>query len=180
MKQKIGFIGGLICAFTIVAFAVHLTIYDVPQNVASWTMWAVLDALMVCSAIAAGNKRPWLPAGFFLGALFVTIILLTKGVWQWRTIETISAIGTAIASLCWWKMGAKVGVVASTLAMTIAGIPAMHDAWVQPDPSGWWLWGGVAFSCSLSIYSGAWKIEHQFLPCTSIVFNTVMLVLVLR
>ena len=65
MKQKIGFIGGLICAFTIVAFAVHLTIYDVPQNVASWTMWAVLDALMVCSTIAAGNKRPWLPAGFF-------------------------------------------------------------------------------------------------------------------
>lgn len=177
MKQKIGFIGGLISAVTIVAFAIYLTTRNVPQNTASWIMWTILDVLIMLSCIAAGNKRPWLPAGFTLGASLVTIILLTRGVWHWGTVETISAIGAAVATICWWKLGPKSAVVASTFAMTIAGLPAMHDAWFQPNPASWWLWGGVSLSC---YGAKAWTIEDRFLPCASFMFNTSMMILVLR
>ena len=59
MKQKIGFVGGLISAVTIIAFAIYLTTNNVPQNAASWIMWTILDVLIMLSCFAAGNKRPW-------------------------------------------------------------------------------------------------------------------------
>ncbi|MEK7390809.1 MAG: hypothetical protein AAB635_01590 [Patescibacteria group bacterium] len=181
MKQKIGLIGGLISAVVIVAFAIYLATNSIPQNIASWIMWTILDTLILISCLAAGNKRPWLPAGYTLGAFLVTLILLTRGVWHWGTVETISAIGATAATACWWKLGPKSAIIASTLAMTLAGIPAMNDAWFRPDPASWWLWGGVAFSCALSCYGAkAWTIEERFFPCSSFIFNTTMTILVLR
>jgi hypothetical protein len=65
--------------------------------------------------------------------------------------------------------------------MTIAGIPTMYDAWTNPNPVSWWLWGGVAFSCILSCYGAkSWTIEERFFPSSSFVFNLTMLVLVLH
>lgn len=181
MKQKISFAGGICSATIIVAFGIYLMTHDIPQNVCSWIMWAVLDSIILVSCFKAGNKRPWLPAGFVLGASIVAIILLTRGVWGWGVVETISAIGATIAIVCWWKLGPKSAIVASVLAMTIAGIPAMHDAWVLPDPSSWWLWGGVAFSALLSCYGAKkWTVEECFLPSASFAFNIAMTILVLR
>ncbi len=144
-------------------------------------MWTVMDVLILLSCIAAGNKRPWLPAGYVIGAFLVTLMLSLKGMWHWGLVETISAIGAGIAAICWWKLGPKSAVIACTLAMTIAGIPAMYDAWTNPNPASWWLWGGVSLSCVLSCYGAkAWTIEDRFLPCCSFVFNTTMMILVLR
>ncbi len=181
MKQKIGFAGGMISAITIVGFAFFLMAHDVHQNTASWILWTILDVLMLVTCIAAGNKRPWLPAGFVLGASLVTIVLLTKGVWHWGTVETISAVGSGVAIICWLSFGPKSAVVACMAAMTIAAIPAMYDAWFQPNPASWWLWGGVAFSSVLSCYGAKkWTIEERLLPCGCFVLNTTMTILVLR
>ena len=181
MKQKIGFAGGLISAMVTVAFAVYLAMHDIRQNVVSWMMWTVLDCIILTNCLTAGNRRPWLPAGFVLSAFLVTIILLMKGVWRWDTIETISAIGIAVSLVCWWKLGAKPAIVASTIATVIAGIPAMHDAWVLPEPSSWWLWSGIAFGCVLSIYGAKkWSIEDRLFPCSTFVFGVIMTILVLR
>jgi len=181
VKKKIGFLGGLISAVAIVAFAVYLMIHDVEQNVASWIMWTILDVLVVASCVSAGNKRPWLPIGFTIGALLVTIILLTKGIWHWGIVETISAAGATVAAICWWKLGPKAAIVACLSAMLIATIPAAYDAWLHPNPASWWLWATVAFSCILSCYGAkAWTIEDRLIPCGCIVLNTAMLILVLQ
>ena len=164
-----------------VAFAIYLVMHNVPQNTASWIMWTILDVLVVASCISAGNKRPWLPIGFTFGALLVTIILLSKGVWHWGTVETISAIGATIAAICWWKLGAKAAVIACLTAMIIASAPAVYDAWLHPNPASWWFWGGVGFSCALSCYGAkAWTIEDRLIPCGCLVMNAVMTILVLR
>lgn len=181
MKQKIGLLGGIFSAITIIAFAVYLATNNVSQNIASWIMWTILDTLILLSSLAAGNKKPWLAIGFTFGASLVTIIILTKGMWHWGTVETISAIGAGIATICWLKLGPRSAIIASTIAMIVAGIPSIHDAWVQPNPVSWWLWGGVAFSCVLSCYGAkSWTIEERFLPCTSFFFNATMTFLVLR
>ncbi|MFO0718847.1 MAG: hypothetical protein U0522_02380 [Candidatus Paceibacterota bacterium] len=181
LKKRIGLIGGLISTIVIVAFAVYLMVHDLPQNTASWIMWTVLDALILVGCVAAGNKRPWLPAGFTLGALLVTIILLGKGTWHWGLVEMISAIGMAVAVICWWRSGPKLAIVACMTAMTIAAFPAMYDAWLKPNSESWWLWAGVAFSCVLSCYGAKkWTIEERLIPCGCFVLNTTMTVLVLR
>ncbi len=181
LKKRVGFVGGVMSAAVIVAFAVYLLAHDVPQNVASWVMWTVLDVLVLAGCIAAGNKRPWLPAGFTLGALLVTIILLGKGTWHWGFVETISGVGTTVAVICWWSLGPKSAIVACLAAMVIAAVPAMYDAWLDPHPASWWLWGGVAFSCALSCYGAkGWTIEDRLIPCGCFVLNTTMTILVLR
>lgn len=181
MKEKIGFIGGLISAGVVVVFAVRLATHSIPQSAATWVMWAILDALMLKNCIVAGNKRPWLPGGWTLGACLVALMLLARGEWSWGTIETTSAVGVAISLFCSWKLEPKSAIIASVFAMTIAGIPAIHDAWFHPNPVSWWLWGGTAFSCTLSCYGAkAWTIEDRFIPCASFIFNTAMTILVLR
>ncbi len=181
MKQKIGFIGSLISASVIVAFAIHLARHDIPQNVVSWMMWTVLDCIILINCFVAGNKRPWLPAGFVLGAFLVTIILIMKGSWRWDTIETISAIGIVIALACWWKLGPRSAIIASTLATVIAGIPAMHDAWVLPEPTSWWLWSGIAFGSALSCWGAKkWSVEDRLFPSTCFVFGIIMTIFVSR
>lgn len=179
-KEIIGLVGGIISTLVIVAFAIFLAFKDVPQNIVSWIMWTILDALLTVSSYKAGNKRPWLPAGFTIGALLVTIILLTKGVWGWGLAETLSALGIIVALMCWRKLGPKYAVVAVTAAMTLAGIPTLHYAYLNPMADSWWLWGGVSFSCVLTWYGAkGWTIQDRLLPCSSFVFNTAMMVVVL-
>lgn len=181
MKQKIGFLGGLISTIVVVAFGIYLAVNDVHQNVVTWIMWTILDVIILLTSLAAGNKQPWLPAGYTLGSFLVTAIIISRGDWQWGIVETISIIGVLVAIIFWKKSGPRSAIVVSTLAMTVAGIPAMRDAWLAPDPGSWWLWGGVAFSCILSCYGAkAWTIEDRFMPCASLVFNITMMVFVLR
>lgn len=181
MKNKIGFLGGLMAAIIIATFGIYLAMNDVRQNVVTWIMWTILDVIILVTSLSAGNKRPWLPIGYTLGSILVTIIIITKGEWQWGLVETISVIGVMIALIIWKKSGPKFAVIASTLTLTIAGIPAMYDAWLYPDPASWWLWGGVALSCILTCYGArAWTIEDRFLPCASFIFNASMMIFVLR
>lgn len=181
MKEKIGFTGGVIAVIIIVAFSVYLSINDIHQNVMTWILWAFLDALITVSSIASGNKRPWLPAGYTVGSILVIIIILSRGEWHFGLIEAIATAGVFLAILIWKISGPKLAVIASTLAMTVAGIPAMYDAFLSPDPGSWWLWGGIALSCILSCYGAkGWTIEDRFFPCSSLIFNLSMLILVLR
>lgn len=181
MKEKIGLSGGLIATVVIVAFGIYLATNNVHQNIVTWILWTILDAMILLSSLAAGNKRPWLPAGYTLGSILVVVIILSRGEWSFGLVETLSVIGVIAAIIVWKKSGPKFAVIASTLGMTIAGIPGMYDSWIRPNPESWWLWAGVAFSCILSCYGAkAWTIEDRFLPCASFAFNCSMMVFVLR
>ncbi|KKS30468.1 MAG: hypothetical protein UU89_C0009G0024, partial [Parcubacteria group bacterium GW2011_GWC2_42_11] len=97
-----------------VTFALYLLHNNVPQSIACWTMWALLDIFLLVTCFVAGNKRPWLPLGCALGASLVACILLSKSGWEWKwnTVETISAIGVLVALISRWKLGPKPAIVA--------------------------------------------------------------------
>jgi hypothetical protein len=181
LKEKIGFSGGLIATIIIIVFGVYLYKHNVHQNVVTWILWAIMDMIILLSSIAAGNKRPWLPAGYTLGSILIIALILLRGEWQFGLVETLSSCGVIVTVIVWKRSGPKLAVIASTLGLTIAGIPGMYDAWLQPNRESWWLWGGVAFSCIFSCYGAkAWTIEDRFLPCASFIFNITMMILVLR
>lgn len=180
MKAKANFFGGALSIIIAFFFALFLARSNVPQNIASWTMWALLDAYIVITCIASGNKRPWLPLGCMLGACSVVAILFSRGEWKWGYVETISVLGAGIAFLSWWRLGPKYAIIAIILAMMISGIPAVCDAWTENDPSSWWYWGGSAFCALLSCYGAkGWTIEERLFPATSFSFSIFMTVLVL-
>jgi hypothetical protein len=175
LKEKANIAGGLFSIGFTVTFAVYLANNNVPQNIASWTMWALLDAFVLVTCIAAGNKKPWLPLGYTLGAFLVTCILFSKSGWKWGTVETVSAVGVLVALLSWWKLGPKTAIVAIVVAMLISSIPAVCDAWCQNGQNGWWYWAGISFCCILSSYGAkAWTIEDRLFPVSSFVFSSGM------
>jgi len=186
MKETLKKIGGLISAVTLIAFALYLMAHDVKLNIATWVLWTLLDIILVMTGREAllrqgKNEWPWLPIGWTTGAAIVTIILLTRGQWQWTWTETLTVIVTAIAAGHWRATSnARAGIVAATLAMTVAGIPSAMLAWNHPDPSSWWLWAGVSVSCFFTLAgTKEWSIEERFLPVASFMFNGLMTALVL-
>ncbi|NQV88308.1 MAG: hypothetical protein HQ402_01990 [Parcubacteria group bacterium] len=180
-KTLCGIVGAIIPAVTIIAFALHLLMKEIQLNVVSWILWTILDIVLVITAIAAGNKRPWLPIGYTFGAAFVTIILWSRGLWEFGFAEGISVLGVVAALVVWRFVGAKGAIITASIAMTIAALPQAYDFWITPNPSTWWLWAFVAIGCFLSIVGArSWTIEDRFFPVASGLFNLSMTILVLR
>ena len=146
------------------------------QNSVSWILWGALDFISLLTAYYAGNKKPWLQIAFVVGALTVVSVLLVKGTWSWGIVEILSVIGVVISLLVWWKIGPTAGVIASTIATDIAGLPAMHDAILLPsDPSSAWMWGIIAISAiCLLISTEKWTVKDRLYPTSTLVYNALM------
>ena len=180
-KALCGIIGGIIPAVTVIAFALHLLMKEIPLNVVSWILWTILDVVLVITAIAAGNKRPWLPLGYTFGAALVTIILWNRGLWEFGFAEGISILGVVTALVVWCFVSARGAIIIASIAKIIAALPQAYDFWITPNPSTWWLWSFVAVGCFLSIIGArSWTIEDRFFPVASGLFNLSMVILVLR
>ncbi len=181
MKYELfGPIGAIVGCSTVILFSIALLIQSIPQNIVSWILWTVLEVLILSSSIAAGNKKPWLPAAYTFGALAVVIILFSKGLWIFGVVEILATIGSVIAMILWFALGPKWAIVSATVAMVVAGIPALFDIIQTPNPQSWWLWFGCSLAGLLTaIGAKSWKIEDRFMPTTSFVYNFFMFVLVL-
>jgi len=178
LKEKIGKFGGVIAFLAIIVFAIQIAFTNLVQNSVSWILWLLLDVISLLTALHAGNKKPWLQIAFSIGAFTVVSVLLVKGDWTWGWVETIAVIGVSVSLLAWWKIGPTAGVVASTIATDIAGLPAMHDAILLPsDPSSAWMWGIIAISaiCVL-ISTEKWTIKDRLYPLSTLIYNALMFV----
>ena len=179
-RESLGPIGAIVGCSTVILFAVALLIKNIPQNIVSWILWTILEALILASSLAAGNKKPWLPIAYTFGALSVMAILFSKGLWIFGTVELIATIGCVFAMMLWFKLGPKWAIIAATIAMVVAGIPALFDIIRTPNPQSWWMWLGCSLAGLLTaIGAKSWKIEDRFMPTTSFVYNFFMFVLVL-
>ncbi|MDO8729549.1 MAG: hypothetical protein Q7K26_06775 [bacterium] len=178
--NKLALLSGVIIMVTLTAFGLKLFQSPIPQNLTTWVMWAILNALLLRASISAGNKQSWmLSAGATLGVVFITLILLSNGEWHWGMVETISVIGATVTTVIWKSLGPKRGVIAIVVAMNVAGLPNMYDTYLAPNPEGWWLWAGLALACLLAgIGAEKWTVQDRLFPVVNFFFNLTMLILV--
>lgn len=185
MKETLQKVGGSISAIALLVFAVILTVNDIKLNIVSWILWTCLDVLILKASLdanrkAGNNNWPWLPTGWAVGAACVTLTLLFRGNWQWTYVETLTVTVVTIATIIWKTSGPKAAVIALTIAMTVAGIPSVAVAWQTHDSSGWWMWASVVLSCIFTLAgTEKWTVEERFLPTASLIFNSLMTILVL-
>ncbi len=160
-------------------FAWTLYKQSIPQNVASWSMVLLLDFVGLILIIKAGNKKPYLQAGWFGAALCIVLaILVGKSPWQWGMTESISLAFCGAAIVLWLTMSARIGVWAYMAAMYISFVPQMVDFWHKPEPDTLWLWCWTIGTCLLAIY-GAPKRDFAniFVPWAAILLNVIIAVL---
>ena len=179
-SRALSMLSGITAISTLVVFGLELNKSNIPQNLTTWVIWTVLNALLLQASISAGNKDSWrLSAGATAGVVLVTLILLAKGEWHVGLVEMICIIGVLVSTIVWKLQGPKRGVVAIVVAMTLAGLPNMYDTFLAPSSESWFLWGGLTLACILAALSAEkWTIEDRLYPVTLGIFNFIMLVLV--
>jgi hypothetical protein len=151
------------------------TIYHLgtPQNVATWGMTVLLDALGLFLVLKGGNKLPLLQVGWFAAAcLILTAILVGRSPWHWGIVETASLVLCLVAVVLWLTLSAEAAIFAFVIAFIVATVPLIVDYWTNPQPSTTWLWVVTVFTCLLSIY-GAKKqdVAHTAVPWGAIALN---------
>lgn len=163
-------------------FAWTVYMNDIPQNVATWSLTAFLDAVGLFLVIKAGNKRPFLQLGWFIAACCIlAAVLLGDSPWHWGMVETTAVVFCLIAVGLWLMLSAEIAIFAFIAAFIIAAIPLMVDYWRNPLPETTWLWVVTVFTCLLSIY-GAKKqdVAHTAVPWSAVGLNAFITFLCVR
>lgn len=146
------------------------------QSFATWFLWAVMDSILTASTIVRQGNY-FLPLGFAIGGVAMTILLLTKRKFAWTRLDTMIASLVAICAVAWEIGGARTAIVASTLATSIATIPGLVELWRHPNRTVGNIWGAYAFANFLAYLGGtAMTIEERFTPAIFTALSFVMFV----
>ena len=151
------------------------TVYrdGIPQNVATWSMIILLDALGLILVYKDGNRRPFLQLGWFAASFCIlAAILIGESPWQWGTVETVSLLLCLVAIILWRTLNAKIAIFAYVTALIVSGAPLAVDYWYVPQPSTTWLWITTILTCFLSIYAAERRdVAHTAVPMGAIFIN---------
>jgi hypothetical protein len=177
--EHLQLIGAIIGLFAYVPLFV--SIYNgKKQNFATWLLWSILDIILVSSLILQGGNY-LLSLGYTIGAIAITILLISKKFVTWTWFETMI---TALAIVCmtiWWMSGPQAGTIASSLALAVASIPLQIHAAKHPESMPTLPYAFFLLANILSFIGGiSWTIEERFFPGSSIVVTLLMLLLILR
>jgi hypothetical protein len=169
----------IMCAF--LYLIVKLTVADVPLNLATWSLWVIIDSLLLVAALAAAKKegsgKPWIMIGFEIGACTIASIAIFKaftgsGQFAWGFTENLTVVSAFIAVVVWKLTStANSGVVSITIAMYVAMIPTWVDQWQDPTGQDPWFWLACSIGAGLEFYARPKKIASAFLPGCAMVAN---------
>lgn len=174
LQLAAGIIG--ICAY--VPMTIGILRNTARQSFAAFFLWGLLDTIAMLSALFQGGNY-WLAASNVAGATTIATLLLLKKQFEWSLTETLTCLLVAICLLIWYQAGNVGAIIASSVAVVLAGIPQMAHSWRNPRDTpvisyATWLTANV-----LSFFAGkAWTIEERFyaacsvLLCLSILFIT--------
>ncbi len=180
-KHQLMLVSGALGFIIPTYFAWTLYISHEPQNIATWGMVFVLDALGLILAYKGGNKKPYLQIGWAMAAFCIFVAVILNGnIASWGWTETVSVTLCCMAIVLWITKSALVAQWAYMTAMYISFVPLMADYWRQPQPDTLWLWLWTIASCLLAIL-GAEKRDfaNTFVPWAAIGLNTIITVLCL-
>ena len=151
-------------------------------NVATWSLWAVIDTAVLLTSIAGGASAPFLSVGFVVGAILVSIVLLFKGTWRWGVLETICASTGLVCLFLWYLAGPIVALICLTVGKYgIAGMPTLVGAYVHPERAQSWNWFVGAFAATTNIFAaGSWTLAQSFFPTVVLFFCAVVGIMHLR
>jgi hypothetical protein len=173
-------VGGLIGLVAFLLLIIKLLRSTTEQSFAAFLLWALLDTIATVTTIIEGGNH-WLALSNAVGSFAITFILLAKRQVLWTWVESMTTTLVIICLVVWYMLGEQAGIVASSLANLIAGIPQMVDTYKKPQstpslPYAVFLIGNV-----VSLIAGsAWTIEERFYQCTSVVLTLVILAFSLR
>jgi hypothetical protein len=146
------------------------------QSFATWILWAALDSILAASTIIRHGNF-FLPLGFAIGGVAMTILLLAKHRYAWTKLDSAILILVVICVVAWKFGGARTAIVASTLATSIATIPGLVELWRNPNRTVANLWGIYTLANFIAFVGGtAMTIEERFAPAIFTILSLAMFI----
>jgi len=177
---SLAFWAGVPSAIFLLRYAFHVFVRKAPPTgLATFIMWSILDVLLLVNTIRNGQPI-WLPFGWVLGATTASVALAIRGSWNWTWRESLSLAGATTAATVSVLMDGRFGLIASIVAMTIAGAPLLVDNLKNPVRQTFMLWFVTVIGCVLSLVGSDWSFDGTVLPWSSLAYNGAMAIIVLR
>ncbi len=138
----------------------------VPQNLATWILWVLLDAVAAGSMfVGAGHGNYQLPTAYVVGGSVISWCIRKSGTVKWTWFETLVSTMVVVAIVAWKLLGPDFATILSTTGMAIATIPQVKDSWQEPEKSPIFTYLGFTLVNGLSVIGGkSWTIEERFYP----------------
>lgn len=139
------------------------------QSFAAFLLWGLLDTIAMISAIWQDGNF-WLAASNVAGAFSIAALLLMKRQFEWSKIESITCLLVIVCLAVWYRAGNTGAIVASSVAVVIAGLPQMAHTRREPGETPVkiyliWLTANI-----LSFIAGkAWTVDERFYAACGIV-----------
>lgn len=152
----------------------------IEQSFATWFLWTLLDAIAAITLIIQdGNFL--LPAAYTAGSLVVSAFIFRSGNFSWTKFESFVCVLVAICVTVWAISGPKIATIASSLALVLAGIPQLLDAYRKPWESPAHIYFGYFVANSLAVLAAKnWSVEERFYPASCTVYTLIVTALVAR
>jgi hypothetical protein len=155
------------CAY--IPLTVGILRNKVRQSFAAFFLWGLLDSIAMISAILVQGNF-WLAASNVAGAFTIAALLLLKKQYEWSRTETLTCVMVAACLVIWYNAGHTVALVASSVAVVIAGIPQMAHTRRSPRDTPVGVYGIWMVANVLSLVAGKhWTIDERFYAACGIV-----------
>lgn len=157
--------GGVLALLLFIPMALQiLNEHGAGQSFATWILWAAMDSILAASTIVRHGNY-FLPLGFAIGGVVMTILLLAKRRYAWSQLDNAILVLVVICVVAWKFGGARTAIVASTLATGIATVPGLVELWRRPNRTVGNIWGAYTLANFLAFLGGtAMTIEERFTP----------------
>lgn len=161
MNNVLVWAGGLLALLLYIPL-IRIVLKGGEQSFATWLLWVLLDAIaMVSTILEKGNSL--LLIFYVIGGSIVTVLLLYKKLFKWTWFEWLILVLVTICLVIWKVGGSRTAIVASSLAVFIAGVPQILELWQKPNKEIGYVYTGYMIAALLSLVGGrGWTIEERF------------------
>jgi hypothetical protein len=154
--------------------------HEIKQSFATWMLWAVLDVIVTAS-IWWNDGSYLLPLVFTIGSAITMGILINEKMTGWSRFETFLMSLVIVCMVIWYFTDAAVATIAGTMAVNLAGVPNIREAYREPEKQPVLIWFGFLCANALGVAGGdAWTVQERLYPTCGVIGSGIMAFLSLR
>lgn len=148
------------------------------QSFASWILWATIDTVAAAAIICKGGNFE-LPTVYSVGSIVIAASLFMKREYGWRRFDSYVTALVLICIVIWWQAGPVAAVVASSIAMFIAGLPMLRDAYESPFdvPVVVYILATIGNLCGV-VAGKNWSVQERLYPLLAFAYTLILVIII--
>src|SRR3989344_1949983 len=153
---------------------------EVEQNFLTWFLWGILDLIIAIALIIQGGNF-LLVSVYAAGGLVSAFFIWRINGFSWTWFDLFVVFLVFVSMVIWYHSGEWMATIVSTIAMLIASIPQLVDAWKKPENMPLVAYFSYFVANVLTTAGGQdWSVKERFYPVSAGAFCFLIAVMAAR